>query len=138
MKRITAIALLAIANFAMAGTSFAQSTGVRANVPFDFTVGNKLFPAGTYTIKEQSDHVIIITNYNKPIAALSLVNGNSNRSPNGGKLKFHRYGSQYFLSEILCDQANMNLQVPTSKTEQRIALQEAKLRARGETFVAAR
>jgi hypothetical protein len=138
MKRITAIALLAIANFAMAGTSFAQSTGVRANVPFDFTVGNKLFPAGTYTIKEQSDHVIIITNYNKPIAALSLVNGNSNRSPNGGKLKFHRYGSQYFLSEILCEQANMNLQVPTSKTEQRIALQEAKLRARGETFVAAR
>jgi hypothetical protein len=138
MKRITAIALLAIANFAMAGTSFAQSTGVRANVPFDFTVGNKLFPAGTYTIKEQSDHVIIITNYNKPIAALSLVNGNSNRSPDGGKLKFHRYGSQYFLSEILCEQANMNLQVPTSKTEQRIALQEAKLRARGETFVAAR
>jgi hypothetical protein len=138
MKRITAIALLAIANFAMAGTSFAQSTGVRANVPFDFTVGNKLFPAGTYTIKEQSDHVIIITNYDKPIAALSLVNGDSNRSPNGGKLKFHRYGSQYFLSEILCDQANMNLQVPTSKTEQRIALQEAKLRARGETFVAAR
>jgi len=138
MKRITAIAFLAIANFATAGTSFAQSTGVRANVPFDFTVGNKLFPAGTYTIKEQSDHVIIITNYNKPIAALSLVNGNSNRSPNGGKLKFHRYGSQYFLSEILCEQANMNLQVPTSKTEQRIALQEAKLRARGETFVAAR
>jgi hypothetical protein len=138
MNRITAIALLAIANFAMAGTSFAQSTGVRANVPFDFTVGNKLFPAGTYTIKEQSDHVIIITNYDKPIAALSLVNGDSNRSPNGGKLKFHRYGSQYFLSEILCEQANMNLQVPTSKTEQRIALQEAKLRARGETFVAAR
>jgi len=138
MKRITAIALLAIANFAMAGTSFAQSTGVRANVPFDFTVGNKLLPAGTYTIKEQSNHVILITNHDKPIAALSLVNGDSNTSPNGGKLKFHRYGSQYFLSEILCDQASMNLQVSTSKTEKRTALQEAKLRARGETFVAAR
>jgi hypothetical protein len=138
MKRITAIALIAIANFALAGTSFAQSTGVRANVPFDFTVGDKLLPSGTYTIKEQADHVILITNHDKPIAALSLVNGDSNRSPNGGKLKFHRYGSQYFLSEILCEQANMNLQVPTSKTEKRTALQEAKLRARGETFVAAR
>lgn len=138
MKRNTAIALIAIANFAMAGTSFAQSTGVRANVPFDFTVGNKLLPAGTYTIKEQSDHVILITNHDKPIAAISLVNGDSNRSPNGGKLKFHRYGSQYFLSEILCEQANMNLQVPTSKTEKKTALQEANLRARGETFVAAR
>jgi hypothetical protein len=138
MKRITAIAFLAIANFALAGTSFAQSTGVRANVPFDFTVGNKLLPAGTYTIKEQSDHVILITNHDKPIAAISLVNGDSKRSPNGGKLSFHRYGSQYFLSEILCDQADMNLQVPTSDTERRTALQEAKLRARGETFVAAR
>jgi hypothetical protein len=138
MKRITAIALVAIANFAMAGASFAQSTGVRANVPFDFTVGNKLLPAGTYTIKEQSDHVIVIKNHDKPISAVSLVNGDGNRSPNGGKLKFHRYGSQYFLSEILCDQADMNLRVPTSKTEEKTALQEANLRARGETFVAAR
>src|ERR1700759_1283038 len=135
MKRINAIALLAIANVAMAGTSFAQSTGVRANVPFDFTVGNKLLPAGTYTIKEQSDHVIVIKNHDKPISAISLVNGAGDRSPNGGKLKFHRYGSQYFLSEILCDQADMNLRVPTSKTEERTAIQEANLRARGETFV---
>ena len=138
MKRITAIALLVIANFAMAGTSFAQSKVVRANVPFDFTVGDKLLPAGTYTIKETSDHLIMIRNHDKPIAVLSLVNGDSHNSPNGGKLMFHRYGSQYFLSEILCDQANMNLQVPTSKTEQKTALQEARLRARGETFVAAR
>jgi hypothetical protein len=138
MKRNTAIALLAIANFAMAGTSIAQSNGVRANVPFDFTVGNKLLPAGTYTIKEQSDHVIVIRNYDKPISMVSLVNGASNRSATGGKLTFHRYGSQYFLSEILCGQANMNLKVPTSETEQRTALQEARLRARGETFVAAR
>jgi hypothetical protein len=138
MNRIKAIALFAIANFAMAGTSFAQSNEVRANVPFDFTVGDKLLPAGTYTIKEQSDHVILIKNHDKPIAAISLVNGDANRSPNGGKLKFHRYGSQYFLSEILCEQASMNLQVPTSKTEKRTALQEAKLRARGDTLVAAR
>src|ERR1700684_4128171 len=133
MKRIKAIALLAIANVAMAGTSFAQSNGVRANVPFDFTVGDKLLPAGTYTIKEQSDHLIVIKNHDKPIAAISLVKGDGNRSPNGGTLKFHRYGSQYFLSEILCDQASMNLQVPTSKTEKSTALREARLGARNDT-----
>jgi hypothetical protein len=138
MKRITAIALLVIANFAMTGTSFAQSKVVRANVPFDFTVGDKLLPAGTYTVKETSDHLIMIRNHDKPIAVLSLVNGDSHSSPNGGKLMFHRYGSQYFLSEILCDQANMNLQVPQSKTEKKTALQEANLRARTETYVAAR
>ncbi len=138
MKRINAIALLAIANVAMAGTSFAQSNGVRANVPFDFTVGDKLLPAGTYTIKEQSNHLIVIQNHDKPTAAISLVDRDGNRSPDGGKLKFHRYGSQYFLSEILCDQADMNLRVPISKTEKRTALREASLSARNDTFVAAR
>ena len=52
MKRITAIALLAIANFALAGTSFAQSEAVRANVPFDFTVGKQLLPRALTRLKQ--------------------------------------------------------------------------------------
>src|SRR5277367_3064307 len=120
MKRITAIALLAIANFALAGPSFAQSNGVQATVPFDFTVGNMLLPSGTYTIKEQSTHLIVIKNHDKPIATLTLVNQDGKKSPNGGKLLFHKYGGQYFLSEILCEQADMNLEIPTSKTEKRV------------------
>jgi hypothetical protein len=138
MKRITAIALLAIANFAMAGTSFAQSNGVRANVPFDFTVGNDLLPAGTYTIKPQSAAVIVIKNHDKPIAVLSLVHQDGNKSTNGGKLTFHKYGDQYFLSEILSDGANMNVEIPTSKAEKRVRLQQATLHSSSQTFVAAR
>ncbi len=72
MKRITAIALLAIANFAMAGTSFAQSKMVKANVPFDFTVGKQLLPAGTYTIKAESSGLIAIKNHDKPITVLTI------------------------------------------------------------------
>ena len=65
MKRITAIALLAIANFAVAGTSFAQSKAVQAKVPFDFTVGNKVLPSGMYTIEEESPWSIVIKNHDK-------------------------------------------------------------------------
>ena len=138
MKRITAIALFAIANFAIAGASFAQSNGVQATVPFDFTVGNKLLPAGIYTIKQNSEHAIVIKSHDQPIAALSLVYQDGNKSPNGGKLLFHRYGSQYFLSEVLCDQADMNFEIPTSKTEKRVQLQQATLNSSSKTFVAAR
>jgi hypothetical protein len=138
MKRITAIAFLAIANFAMAGSSFAQSNGVRANVPFDFTVGNDLLPAGTYTIKPQSTSVIVIKNHDKPIAVLSLVHQDGNKSTNGGKLTFHKYGDQYFLSEILSDGANMNVEIPTSKAEKRVRLQQATLHSSSQTFVATR
>ena len=139
MKRTTAITLLAIANLALAGTSFAQSNGVRATVPFDFTVGSKLLPSGTYTIAPLSGNatVILIRSHDKPIAALSLVHQDGNTSPNGGKLLFHKYGGQYFLSEILCDQAEMNLELPTSKTEKRAQIQQATLKSSSQTVVAA-
>jgi hypothetical protein len=138
MKRITAIALLAIANFAMAVTSLAQSNEVKAKVPFAFAVGSTVFPAGIYTITSQSSHAILIKNLDQTVAALSLVNQDSNKSPNGGKLVFHRYAGQYFLSEILCDRADMNLELPTSKREKTAQLQQARLGASGETLVAAR
>jgi hypothetical protein len=138
MKHITAIALFAIASFAMADKSFAQDHAVRATVPFDFTVGTKLLPSGTYTIKSESPQVIVIENHDKPIAALSLVLPDSKKSRNGGKLVFNKYGDQYFLSEILCDSAEMNMAIPPSKLEKRTQLQNARLNTSTQTFVAAR
>jgi hypothetical protein len=139
MKRTTAIALIAMANFVLAGTSFAQSNGVRATVPFDFTVGTKLLPSGTYTIEKTSLHanVIEIRSHDKPIAILSLVHPDGNKSPKVGKLLFHKYGGQYFLSEILSDQAGMNVELSPSKTEKRVQLERATLNSSSETVIAA-
>jgi hypothetical protein len=140
MKRITAIALLAIANLAMAGTSFAQTAGVQANVPFDFTVGNKVLPPGTYRIQSQwkSGPTIVIKNHDKPISVMTLVDQDGARSKTGGKLIFHKYGDQYFLSEILCDSADMNVALHPSKAEKRVKLQQAMIQPSSEVFIAAR
>ena len=139
MKRITAIALLAIANFALAGTSFAQSEEVKANVPFDFTVANKLLPAGTYSMNKESTGFIMIKNHDKHIAVLTLVDVDGNQSRDGGKLIFHKVGDQYFLSEILCDWAeSMNVAIPRSKAEKKVLLQQAMDQPTREVFIAAR
>ena len=140
MKRITATALLAIANLAMAGTSFAQTNGVQAKVPFDFTVGNKVLPAGTYQIKTQTESgmVIAIRNRDKPIVMLTTVDQDGTGSKDGGKLIFHKYGDQYFLREILCDSAGMNVALHPSKAEERVRLQQAMVHPSGEVFIAAR
>ena len=139
MKWINAITVFAIATLALAGQSFAQSKRVQATVPFDFTVGAKTLPAGTYTIKMDSgSHMIVIKHHDKPIAMLSLVDQDSNRSPQGGRLLFHRYGTRYFLSEILCEDADMNLRIATSKTEKRVQLDFARLGTGSQTLVAAR
>ena len=112
--------------------------GFRADVPFDFTVANKLLPAGTYTLKAESTGLIVIKNHDKPIAVLTLVTTDGNRSPNGGKLIFHKIGDQYFLSEILCDWAPMNVTVPRSKAEKRVLLQQAMVHPTSEVFIATR
>jgi hypothetical protein len=139
MNRIATLAFFAIANFALAGSSYAQSNGVQATVPFDFTVQNKLLPAGTYQLKqEHGSHVIQIRNRDKGVAALTIVDQDGNRSPKGGRLIFNRYGDQYFLSEILCDDADMNYKLPTSKTEKKTRLDEARLKTASQTLVAAR
>jgi hypothetical protein len=138
MKRITAIALLAIANFAMAGTSFAQSETVQVKVPFDFTVSDQLLPSGTYSIKTVSPAILDIKNRDNSVAVLVVVNQAGTTSPHGGKLRFHKYGDQYFLNEILCDREGVNVTLPRSRIETRVRRQQATLKTSGETFVAAR
>jgi hypothetical protein len=139
MTRIAAIALFAIANFAMAGTSLAQSNEVRAKVPFAFTVGDKSFPAGPYKISSLPDQMIMIRNQDHPReSALSLVHRATERSQNGGKLVFQKYGGEYFLSEILCGSEQMKMTVPASKREKRAQLQQAGLNSSSTTLVATR
>jgi hypothetical protein len=137
MNRISAIALLAIANLAMAGTALAQSNSVEAKVPFDFTVGDKVLPAGTYTIKPASASLILISTADHRTASFTLVSEDSGSSPDGGKLVFHRYGDQYFLSKILCDNADLHVAIPASKREKATEHEQARNKTNGTTLVAA-
>jgi hypothetical protein len=69
---------------------------------------------------------------------LTVVNQDANKSTDGGKLIFHKYGDQYFLSEILSDWATMNVNVPRSKAETRVRLQQAMVHPASEVFIATR
>ena len=135
MKRITSIALFILAGMVSAGSVLAQDHGVRATVPFDFTVGNKVLPSGTYTIEPATENVIVIRNREKHIAVMSISHGDSKQSKTG-KLVFNKYGDQYFLHEILCSSVDMSVELPTSKMEKRARLQEARLEGSPQVFLA--
>ena len=137
MKRITAIALFTIASFVTAGIALAQDRAVQATVPFDFTVGNKLLPSGTYTITSPSSHIVEVKNFDRHIALLVIVNPNDNHSGNG-RLVFDKYGDQYFLHKILCQSAAINMDLPASKAEKRVRAQEAMLNSSNQVLVATR
>ena len=127
MKRISVFALFTLAGFLTAGNAVAQQHSVQANVPFDFTVGNKVLPAGTYSIASVMDSAIEIRNAQTHSAVLTRADSDSNRSQNGGVLVFEKRGSRYTLREILCESAAMNVSLPTEKKNKNTLIQEAQL-----------
>jgi hypothetical protein len=60
MKRINAIALFTIVTLTAATQLVAQEPAVKANIPFNFTAGQKSMPAGEYTISSPDTHVLKI------------------------------------------------------------------------------
>jgi hypothetical protein len=125
MKRTIAITLLALAGVVGTGKALAQNQQIRATVPFDFTVGSKTLPAGTYSITRVSDDAIAIRDHDARFAVLSMTSQATNQ-PSKNVLVFDRYDGHYFLRDILCESAAMNVSLPWSKSEAHAREQEAK------------
>jgi hypothetical protein len=76
----------------------AQSEGMSVRIPFDFHVGDKRLPAGTYTVETRADVLYIKDNGGHSTFVLS--NAVPNRAAReGNMLVFVRYADNYFLSE---------------------------------------
>jgi hypothetical protein len=140
MKRIAAIALLVAASFLTAGSAMAQDHAVKATIPFNFTVGGSLLPAGTYTLRSETDSptILRITDWEKGVRILTVVTPDWNPQRQANVLVFHKYGNQYFLSEIRSQASSMNVNFSTSKQEKRAKAQTqlAGLRTSDDAIVA--
>jgi hypothetical protein len=81
----------------------AQQKGVKADVPFDFVVGNRAYPAGEYILKAalNDSGVIRIENVNEFSAAFIPSNPCAKTAPSTEtKLVFHRMAGRYFLYQV--------------------------------------
>jgi hypothetical protein len=125
MKNVTALALFVASTFIAGGSALAQDHVVKATVPFSFTVGDRTLPSGTYTISSgmTSPDVLEIRNWDKKVAILSLGRPDQNNPRHENSLVFHKYGSQYFLSDIRSERDTMNIHLPTTKAEKRAKTQ---------------
>jgi hypothetical protein len=124
MKNISAIALFVVATMIAAGPAHAQQHAVKTTIPFTFTVGDRTLPSGTYTISSgMNEDILMIRNWDKKVAILSLGRPDQNNPRHENTLEFHKYGNQYFLSNIRTDDASMNVYFPTTKAEKRAKAQ---------------
>jgi len=107
MKRKVLMGFLALTLIATMATGFAnaQSINFTLNIPFEFTVGDKVFPAGQYTIKRNpigSNEVLVIESANKKMSHdfKTRIFLSSDTATENKKLVFTKYGDQRFLSQI--------------------------------------
>jgi hypothetical protein len=133
MKRTTVIAFFTAALISMIsmGSACAHAQAPRFKVPFDFTVGNQVLPAGTYQVSYASriasgNGILIRSKGERPLAALTTTYP-ADPSTGVDVLIFTRYGNQYFLHEVLCSDVDMNVGIPKSRREKQARIQEAQL-----------
>lgn len=108
---------------ALSGTGMhAQTASLRANIPFDFRAGNKLMPAGEYSIEEHGSLVVMrSTGDGKETIALLTNSAVGVDSTRNARLEFSRYGSAYFLSAIWEPYSRDGRQVPATAREKELA-----------------
>lgn len=118
MKRIAALALLTIAYLSTSAGANAQAYGLKAKIPFDFTVGNTWLPAGEYRISSPLRAAIQLRSADNASFATVLSSRKSSEERPGNVLVFHKYGNRYFLDKILCSSNSaLNLEMPPGKAE---------------------
>jgi hypothetical protein len=102
----------------------AQDNGVKADIPFDFVVGNQMFHAGEYTVVNQGpvNQAILIRSDESKIASMSLTQPCSSLNPSSKtKLVFHTMAGRYFLYQIWTKGNSSGRQLPKSKAEVELA-----------------
>jgi hypothetical protein len=99
----------------------AQTMDLRATIPFEFRMGQRVMPAGSYTVRD-SDGVLILREENGGKATLGLtIATDPPKDLSTAALQFHRYGDTYFLDKIWTPGYNTARGVPKSSFEKELA-----------------
>ena len=102
----------------------AQTHRVTADIPFEFTAGGKVMPAGEYSIVLRSDlsgvAQLVATDAKESAFALGYGIGGG-KDQEDSRLTFNKYGNQYFLAEIWRQGSSTGLGFQKSRTEREVS-----------------
>jgi hypothetical protein len=106
IKRLAMLSLLSVFTLcaAVASANAQLSMGIRAKIPFDFTVGNRKLAAGEYKFSRLSDltdnRMMLVSSVDSSTRMFQLTLAAHVLTPKNTTLVFHKYGDQYFLKQI--------------------------------------
>jgi hypothetical protein len=122
MKTLRAM-VVALGLLLVVSAAKAQSTNVRANIPFDFVVGDQTMSAGNYLVSSIVEgRGITVRNTENRESKVILTQASEKLNPSDKTvLIFHRMGDEYFLSQIWVEGNTRGVSLPQSKTEKLMA-----------------
>ena len=97
-----------------------------AKVPFEFVLGSKVVPAGEWIVQSASmdSKVIQIRSRDSRVNILSMpLLVEAKKAPADCTLVFHKYGSNYFLSEVRLAGTANGYRLPETKAEKEMRAQ---------------
>ena len=118
------IVTLALATAVASANAQSSANKVVADVPFEFSVGYKALPAGTYSVQSivSAGDGLLIQSTDGKMSALRLSEATRRiKEKPQARLVFHRYGERYFLAEVWNGVDNTGRQLMKSQEEQAIA-----------------
>jgi len=119
MKKQVLFSLLTTVLLMAAGSAYAQlgsKQEVRANVPFDYKVGNATMKAGDCSIRPAGTENALLIRGNGS-SALALSGSVSGKAASETKLVFNKYGDQYFLAQVWVAGEEIGTQLPRTRAE---------------------
>jgi hypothetical protein len=135
MKRLILAAGLFAAT--LGASLHAQTMDMKANIPFDFRIGNAEFPSGEYSVRHSGGvlSVMQVTGDHKVGKFLTVGTDRPATSTPAASLQFVRYGDAYFLSKVWTPESSVAQSLPKTSREKELASHIGQL---GTTSVALR
>lgn len=121
--------LLLTAAGMLSSAALAQETHIRGKVPFDFVVGDRVYPAGDYRVNSVGsiNEAVRIDNDTENQSAMVLAFAcAANQRSQTTKLVFHRVGDRYFLYQIWTAGSSRGREFRKSHLETKLALNRPK------------
>ena len=119
MKRLHfAVGLFA----ALACSGLQAQTLLRANIPFEFQMGETAFPAGDYVFNYSAHLLVVHQEQGDHTTAMALtIPASRTKAPETGIVEFTRYGDAYFLAKIWTPASSDGGALPKTSREKELA-----------------
>ena len=94
----------------------------KVNIPFEFSVGNRIFPAGRYRVVSVAPEVLELRDVEGRTLTCVLTNSVESHGTTGTPtLRFRREGDRYSLAQVFQQNTSIGQEVPPSNYLNKVA-----------------